>query len=243
MRAAGGSSASNAPDVAVNGIAATVVRSASPGATCPLTGICWWDFQATLALEKSGNPNVVTAIGKDRTGGTDSDSVTGNIDLCLKGTSDGLAIVGASSKQANRCHEIDGCSTPEFLVSDVQDPAAGTLGRRSTAFGKDTLDDEFAPHGNAPKDDLPCNHHDVCYQTCGSKKLTCDADMFDRMKAVCTAAYPETTCPYLPNLVKCANWSAERDNCHRWAARYRTGLSSPPALTRFNLRQDDFCRP
>jgi hypothetical protein len=241
IRVGGAFSPGNAPTVSVNGVAATVRQSNSPGLFCASLGICWWDFSTSLVLSTADNPHVIRAVGTDRLGRTDSDSVTGNVDRCLEGTADGNAIAGASAGQANRCHEIDGCSTPEFLAPDVQDPAMGELGHRDTDFGKDTSDEEFAPHGAAPKDDLPCNHHDVCYQTCGANKAACDNKMFDRMEEVCRTAYPEKTCPYSPDLMTCSQWRAERDNCFRWARRYRVGLSSPPALTRFNRRQDEYC--
>jgi hypothetical protein len=96
---------------------------------------------------------------------------------------------------------------------------------------------------NPAGDDLPCNQHDVCYQTCGASKLACDAAMFDHTQRVCRDAYPETTCPYAPDFAQCSAWKREREECFAWSRRYRAGLSSPPALQRFNQRQAEFCVP
>jgi hypothetical protein len=233
----------NAPSVTVNGAAATVRQSSRPGLLCAPLDICWWDFVGSLFLRKQDNPNLIEAVGTDALGRTDSASVSGRVDICVVGDSTGNALEGGADGQSDRCHEIDGCSTPEFLAPDVQDPARGTLGRRSTAFGKDVSGTENLPHGVAPGDDLPCNHHDVCYQTCGAKKVPCDGEMYERMLSVCTEAYPEGTCPYMPDLATCAQWRREKDRCFNWAERYKNGLGSPPALTRFNQRQDEFCEP
>jgi hypothetical protein len=243
-RAEGGSGAAGRPMVLVNGAPATVTLGALPGLQCSLFGVCWWDFSAPLLLGKAGNPHVIEAIGTDRFGQSDADSVTGNIDECVIGGSDGNAILDAATGQSNRCHFIDGCSAPfRGVLIDRQDPTDGKLGRRSTAFGKDTSTTDFDPHGVAPRDDLPCNQHDVCYQTCGADKVACDDAMFDEMQAVCRAAYPESTCPYLPNLVQCNVWKAERDRCHAWARRYRAALSLDEWVDdRFGARQSEFCR-
>ena len=68
--------------------------------------------------------------------------------------------------------------------------------------------------------------------------------MFDDMQAVCRAAYPESTCPYLPNLIQCDQWKKERDRCYAWARRYRAGLTADQWVDdRFGQRQAEYCRP
>jgi hypothetical protein len=255
IRAEGGAGAASTPTVIVNGNAATVTLSNVPSMLCSLLGVCNWNFEASLALSKADNPHVIEAVGTDRFGQTDADSVTGNIDECIDpvdrdgdgladALADGNAILGTAESQSNLCHSIDGCSAPPELVpGSVQDPAKGTLGR-DTRFGRDTRGVEVVPHGQAPKDDLPCNHHDVCYQTCCAEKLACDNAMFRDMQAVCQKAYPEATCPYLPNLAKCNTWRRERDNCYAWARRYRAGLAADKWKDdRFGDRQDEYCWP
>jgi hypothetical protein len=243
VRAEGGASAASTPSVLVNGVGASVTPSSTPGALCSTLGVCNWAFQVSLPLDPADNPQRIEAVATDRFGQTDADAVPGNVDECVIDGADGYAVVGAAAGQSNRCHKIDGCSAP-FPDSFRQDPTGGTLGRRSTAFGKDTSKTDFDPHGLAPRDDLPCNHHDVCYQTCGSDKVTCDDTMFRDMQAVCRAAYPEATCPYLPNLIQCDRWKKERDSCYAWARRYRAGLAADKWVDdRFGQRQAEFCWP
>jgi len=239
--AEGGSDAAARPGVVVNGLAASVAASPGPGPLCTTLGVCKWGFSASLVLDMADNPQMIEAVATDRFGQTDSDTISGDVDECVKSGADGYAIVGAETGQANRCHEIDGCSAP-FSDSFRDDPTGGTLGRHSTAFGKDVLTTDFDPHGLAPRDDLPCNHHDVCYQTCGSDKLTCDNAMYRDMLDVCQSAYPELICPYLPNAIKCAAWGAERDRCYAWAAIYRDALFADKWVDdRFGEKQDAFC--
>jgi hypothetical protein len=250
IRADSGFGGANPPEVAVNGVPASTQRV--PSALCSALGMCDWNFDASLTLTKAGNPHSIEAVGTDRFDQSDVDSITGNIDECVDhqgspSDADGLAIVGDSAGQSNRCHEIDGCSTPEGLVPGKdhtsQDPTAGTLGRRSTAFGKDSRSEESHPHGMPSMYDLPCNHHDICYQTCGADRVACDDAMYTRMVNVCRAAYPEAICPYGGNVVTCALWRKERDACMNWALSYRVGLRSREARDRFDLRQAQYCWP
>jgi hypothetical protein len=228
---------SQAPSVTVESSAATVtLRSKRPPD---------WDFNATVAIQRAtaANASVLRAEAIDAFGETDVDSVTGTVDMCIDGGSTGNALTGGAGGQSNRCHSIDGCSTPDFVADDVQDPTEGKLGKKSTAFGRDTRATEKIPFGQPPKDKLPCNLHDVCYQTCGSDKIACDDEMLDDMNAVCLAAYPEanTNCPFSPDLVKCTQWRNEKAKCYRWARTYRAGLRTPQATTRYDDRQAEHC--
>jgi hypothetical protein len=241
----------NVPEVTVDGVVAQVFKGASPGPLCntPLT-LCWWDFEAVGVPLPEGFATI-TAIGTDVDGRTGSAQISGIVDVCIDGASTGPARVG--SGQSNRCHVIDGCSTPDFVAPDVQDPAQGTLGHISTELGKDTdaeVPPERFPHGALPRDRLPCKLHDVCYQTCGSIKIDCDAHMYDDMHEVCRKAYPEATCPYtvpgpfgtrVLDPVKCPIWRDEKNRCYRWAEVYYSGLSA--GGPRFIGRQQEHCLP
>lgn len=239
--AEGGPDAAARPGVVVNGLAASVAASPEPGLLCTTLGVCKWRFSVPLVLDMADNPQVIEAVATDRFGRTDSDTISGDVDECVKSGADGYAIVDAATGQANRCHEIDGCSAP-FPDSFRDDPTGGTLGRRSTAFGKDVSTTDFDPHGLAPRDQLPCNQHDVCYQTCGSDKRECDDAMYRDMLDVCRSAYPELVCPYLPNVIKCASWGAERNRCYAWASIYRDGLFADEWVDdRFGEKQGAFC--
>lgn len=129
----------------------TPTFSGTPGPFCnTLLAICWWDFEAVAVSLPEGDATI-TAIGVDSLGRSDSAQVSGIVEVCVDGGSNGPASVGVG--QSNRCHVIDGCSTSDIVAPDVQDPAAGTLGHSSTAFGKDTdvppVPERF-PHGAHP---------------------------------------------------------------------------------------------
>jgi hypothetical protein len=248
VRAGGGTSAANRPTVVVNGLAAGVTLRSRQGPQCALFGMCDWDFSAMLALYKGDNPQVIKAVAKDYLDFTDQDMVSGNVDECVKceakdvecsAKADGNAVVDAAKGQSNMCHFIDGCSAPGWAGG--QDPTNGKLGG-STAFGKDESSNNDL-HGLAPRNNLPCNNHDVCYQTCGANKVACDDAMHKEMLAVCRSAYPEETCPYQPNLLKCTQWRDERARCYANADKYRLGLRSKEASVRFDLRQGEYCYP
>ena len=143
-------------------------------------------------------------------------------------------------------HDIDGCSggtaqdpmlfgaiftsTPGFFRDDPR-----MFNQAPTTFGAPQA---AIPFGTAPQN-LPCNHHDVCYQTCGSTRADCDNGMETRMNTVCRNAYP-AACP--PGLTpdQCTVYAEERTNCFGYSSDYRTGLGAfgSPAWTQ---RQTQYC--
>lgn len=255
VRAGGGTSA--APVVKVSGVAATVTLRSGQGPLCTvlINGMCDWAFSAQLSLYKGDNPQLIRAVARDYQDGTDEDTVSGNVDECVPcdpsknasnngkctAAADGNAIRDADAGQSNLCHVIDGCSAP--IWAGGQDPTDGKLNKEgtSTAFGESELEMDPLVHGLPPHFNLPCNKHDICYQTCGADKRNCDKKMHDDMLAVCRKAYPEETCPYQPNFLKCEQWRHERAKCYANADKYRLGLTSPQADVRFAWRQDEFC--
>jgi hypothetical protein len=148
-------------------------------------------------------------------------------------------------------HIVDGCSLPKYLAVitpglSVQNPVGGIWGLFSSTFGKDqgaTIPNQAAA---LP---LPCNQHDICYQTCGKSQATCDANIFTDMVRVCDAAYPSATCPYsgLEALEKCvigdvaSNYFIERDRCTAYANAYKWGLGKFGAKF-WALDQIQFCK-
>ncbi len=150
-----------------------------------------------------------------------------------------------------RLHPIDGCSVPAILAIltpglSVQDPVGGILGFSSTRFGQDQ---GTVPNAGAALP-LPCNQHDICYQTCKSVQATCDTGMFNGMTAVCNAAYPSATCPYsgLEALAKCVigdpltfrTYFDERADCAGFASLYKLGLDKFGSSA-WKERQVQFC--
>ena len=142
-----------------------------------------------------------------------------------------------------RDHEIDGCSTPEFFAiitpgQSVQDPVGGTCGLSGTVFGQP---EPPFPHGTSPMP-LPCNKHDVCYQTCGSTQAGCDQAMYNDMVNVCNAAYPSLACPYSgADLAKCPCYWSERSDCFFLADAYKLGLDIG-GYSAWVQRQQQYCQ-
>jgi hypothetical protein len=225
----------NIPVVMINGEPADfVTRLSLLGciAQPPLSlSLCYvFTGQVTTPLNQ---PLDITVTAADANGLESSASVSGYIDYCIRGGSDGFAYyqADAGGQQNNRCHEIDGCSLyagedDQITGSFRNDPAAGLIdfftltGQQqnavSTAFGSGNAPpEEFYIHGNRPARTLPCNLHDQCYQTAGSVQDVCDfVEMYIGTSAVCARAYP-AECPYEGlEVVFCPDWLIEKALCY-----------------------------
>lgn len=114
--------------------------------------------------------------------------------------------------QGTRLHEFDGCT-------NYPDNAVSIFGSRANVPGTSTVIGTEQPDGAVP-DNYPCNLHDLCYQTCGSSKDTCDASLRDGAEHVCQVAYPTAACPYPADEMigddnKCEVYFDERASCFR----------------------------
>jgi hypothetical protein len=151
-------------------------------------------------------------------------------------------------QNTDRPHEIDGCSG-----GVAQDPTnyGGVYipyitgrqrynGEGSTAFGKPQDD---VPHSKLSSVlPLPCNKHDICYQTCGSSQKTCDNQMLKDMLSVCNSVYPENCPSKFKQANKCDDYFKERKLCTKSANRMYKGLSAFGSSA-FKKRQKQYCRP
>jgi hypothetical protein len=171
------------------------------------------------------------------------------------GTTDGTE---PGMRQNDRAHEIDGCSVPGWagpLLSvvdghsgNVQDPCGGILGDTTFGASQGTGEAGVLANGEVVQD-LPCNNHDICYQTCGSDKAECDDKMYDGMIAVCQKAYPGMKCPHIDVTclllpakctVVCALWYDEKMRCHKVAWEYKVGLATF-GQSAYDERQEQYC--
>jgi hypothetical protein len=113
---------------------------------------------------------------------------------------------------------------------------------------------EYFIHGLGSRFNLPCNNHDVCYQTCVrlSEKTwqqrfhECNAAQYQEAKAVCRKAYPNAVCPDSMAAAclmagGCAKYLQERATCFEQAKAYFDGVEAPRAYERFTQRQADYC--
>lgn len=237
------------PTVTVNGSNATI-SSLANNPLCinfPNLPICQnitsYNFTANIVLTKGAQ--TITTVGTDSLGATTTVLVNGVADYCHIQQEDVGVQAERGTNQSNRCHEIDGCSVYLFeggLSAKLQlrnNPMPNALFNQApTDFGSGEVPpQEFFVHGLSPARPLPCNYHDVCYQTAGLTQARCDGDMYSRMKAVCRRAYP-STCPYSGlEIVNCPLYYAEREQCYATAAAYYGGLTAAAKST-FEERQD-----
>ncbi len=229
----------NLPTVHVNGQVATVTPEAF-GQDCPGEApLQCFHYVAELSFEKG--LHTITVSVSDVDGNTAEAHVGGTVDNCRRfGKDAGIAALiqnnpRANVLQSNRCHEIDGCSaylyeSDPFANSNVRNNPMGATSRFAAAptnFGRGEVNpnSEYFVHGLQPTDLLPCNKHDVCYQTVnGMTQQQCDAQMLADMEQVCHQAYPEQ-CPDNLNSFECGLWRTERELCFGFAAVYFEVLS------------------
>jgi transglutaminase-like putative cysteine protease len=137
-----------------------------------------------------------------------------------------------------RQHEIDGCSnSPDNLESwdnlpfaqnydkYVTNPIWGTvLGTVSNAV--------------AAAQTLPCNVHDICYQTCRSNKAGCDATLGAGITATCDIGYP-FPCPHA-TVEECNEYTSEYQDCRGIGPIYQAGVGAGGGGA-YETRQSQFC--
>jgi len=248
------------PTVTVNGVPADL----SP------VSFQYWRFTATIALEKGSR--TITAVGTDILSRSTTVSIGGTVDYCRMGvwekspwklwpepTAVGkdpgvLALAGINRHiQGNRCHEIDGCSAP-VIGPLANDPISGSsFNAAPTDFGKGGIPpDEHFVHGLKSAYNLPCNNHDLCYQTCvpvaerEEAWHACNVTQANHMWDVCRQAYPDK-CPFtigntkIKDPVKCPQWLLEKTSCYGAASFYTKGVESDKGFERFVLRQEHYC--
>jgi len=113
--------------------------------------------------------------------------------------------------------------------------------------GKGNPPDEYFVHGDQSAYDLPCNHHDPCYQTCVDVSdlnpndpnyddereqrwenawHACNDRQHREMLDICATAYP-ATCPYTGlNAIKCLKYFDEKLVCTIFTDVYYLGVQS-----------------
>jgi hypothetical protein len=146
-----------------------------------------------------------------------------------------IAKCGGRAQNRSLRHEIDGCS------NSPDDPMRVThivlLSQNPTAFGR--AEPGGAPSGGPPGFDLPCNWHDICYQTCGNARSQCDRDLQARAHAICEAAYPLPP-PYGILDPRRLIYSNQRGDCHGLADTYY-GVLSVAGGSAYRDRQSGYC--
>ena len=136
-------------------------------------------------------------------------------------------------EQNEKKHEIDGCSgAPDFASISVWAQASTAIGSVQGTVTADRVNN------------LPCNQHDLCYQTCGSSKKSCDIDLKSSIQRVCKKAFPRK-CPYsgVESLATCLLYDIARRRCRLVARLYKEiGVENFfVRATAYNKRQTQYC--
>lgn len=252
----------NVPAVTVDGLPAAVGDTSFNGCPAALPQRC---FKFTLNDSLTAGRHTIVVAGTDVLGGVDTTRVSGATDAAYRPTDaewtdenkklnpvpwSGPTPIHPAAvqtdtlhpRQNNRAHEVDGCSVPvpELDGTWRNDPMhAATQNVSSTEFGSGSRPpaDHFI-HGKGPARALPCNKHDVCYQTVGSSRSTCDSNFYGDMRAVCAKAYPTISQPALHPV-----YTSEQKSCYTWAKRYYDGVSTSEGQKKFDLRQTQYAWP
>ena len=228
-----------------------------------------YSYSANIQLSKGRR--TITVIGQDTVGGSTTVTVSGVADYCRKGAPEPGVAAERGNGQNNRCHEIDGCNADKFARQpDPDDPNDLTRDTNSlrnqpmpnaqfnavlVEFGSGYIPpsdprNDFFVHGQKPRDALGCNRHDTCYQTCvpdvNDARTTafraCNAAQLEDHRAMCRRAYP-AECPFTGlEIVKCPLWALEKSECFKIADKYWAGVTFG-GRSRYDVRQNDFCRP
>ncbi|MEP7325849.1 MAG: hypothetical protein ABI836_07875 [Gemmatimonadota bacterium] len=249
------SEAVNTPAVTVQGVSATLIDTSFMGCPSGVPAHCF-SFTATLSLPRGSH--TLWAVGQDALTGRDSASVSGTSDYAIhpsdqQWTDENKTVnpvdwtpphlaaqiqtVPAVLKQNARAHEIDGCSAPTGETYRNNPMQGSTLNRAPTAFGAGTQPPgEYLVHGQTSVSGLPCNKHDICYQTVGSSRATCDSDFYAALRAVCGKAYPPETAGYL---LLHPVYKNEQSKCYTKAANYYNAVHAF-GQSKFSKRQSQY---
>jgi hypothetical protein len=140
-------------------------------------------------------------------------------------------------------HETDGCTnSPQDPMRLIWGNPPDLLTTKDTRFGQNigTLP---VP---APAQTLPCNKHDMCYQTCApagtafsDQQALCDIRLRDDLTTVCDNAFPPT-CPF-DDLQTCSTYFVQQASCYVQVGVYYGTLRNVGFIA-FNQRQKQYCQ-
>ena len=137
-----------------------------------------------------------------------------------------------------RRHEIDGCSnSPDNLESWDNNPFATNYDLYVTNPIWGTVLGAISNAVSAIQT-LPCNVHDICYQTCGSNQAGCDNALGAGITASCDIGYP-FPCPHA-TAAQCTEYDAEYQSCRGIGPIYRDGVQQFGGGA-YQDRQSQYC--
>ncbi len=101
-----------------------------------------------------------------------------------------------------------------------------------------TISGNLSSIANADKI-LPCNAHDLCYQTCGNQKMTCDDALVSGIDSSCDTGYPFPC--NRPDQTECVEYEEEYNSCKGISSTFRDGVNSGSGMTAYKDRQTQYC--
>jgi hypothetical protein len=142
--------------------------------------------------------------------------------------------------KGERPHEVDGCSnSPDNLES--WDNLPGTIDYDlyvtnpiwGTVLGEITEE-------QARAQTLPCNVHDICYQTCKSDKSACDNALSNAITDSCSISYPFECPQQVRQQNRCGEYEEELESCQGIGPIYLKGVKDLGGLA-YRGRQKQYC--
>lgn len=214
-------------------------------ADCPDCKICEGNNCVPDLSQNGTNPNDSTTCCFN---GERLDKYGQKVGVILPGPLENKCPQRTQIENSRLWHDVDGCSAG--VPPNIQDPMRnfpypfGLLNQALTAFGQ--------PLGTIPNagaaGPLPCNQHDICYQTCASPgtdlftaRQACDDGMKTRMDNVCDAAYP-SVCPSTLSAAQCVSYALQRFDCKGYSFEYWIGLRAAGFIFAYKSRQEQYCK-
>jgi hypothetical protein len=164
----------------------------------------------------------------------------------LNNSYDDLIAKCPNREDTGAAFDIDGCTVVGGWVgvpeANIQNPTLWLLAgfQQDNVFGTNTLFGSNVGSGG-PGQTLPCNKHDVCYQTCKNDFTTCNQNFQADMDAVCATAYP-STCPYRgAQAVLCVGFVKEQLACYTASNMYGAGVTTGFGMTAYKNDQQKHC--
>ena len=146
---------------------------------------------------------------------------------------------GAEQDQS-ALHEIDGCTNaPDDLESWDNLPFATNYDLYVTNPIWGTVLGTGISRAVGQTQTLACNRHDICYQTCGNAKGTCDNALGAGITASCDTGYPHPCA--LADQSQCVEYEEEYNSCRGIGATYIQGVNTSFGLSAYQQRQREQC--
>jgi hypothetical protein len=117
-------------------------------------------------------------------------SVTGNFDAyCVAAVCGGSAFNGLTQC----CSPVSNQPVPKTPIANLADcpNRVANPNHTPTSNGCGTTDHPLPNHYDGAQFTPACNDHDICYDTCGNVKATCDQTFIAAMKAICDSTFPK----------------------------------------------------